>query len=316
MPVVPFLVGPTASGKTALALLLARRFKVHLISADSRQIYRWLDIGTAKPTLAERSQVVHHFVDCLDPQQTFSAGEFSQQARAKIAELSSQDIIPLIVGGSGLYISALADDFFSGPSADREFRDRLRLRAQTEGIAALYQELIKVDPVAARTILPGDYRRLERALEIYALTGMPISYMRKQKSNPPSYQPLLVGLAWSRPQLYDRINLRCQQMLDSGFIQEVNNLLTVHKFAPLTCPALDSVGYHEVVLYLKGAVDYEEMVRLFQRNSRRFAKRQISWFKRDSRIHWVERDDSIPVEQSAQLIGDIFIQHGIKSSMD
>ncbi|RJP77269.1 MAG: tRNA (adenosine(37)-N6)-dimethylallyltransferase MiaA [Candidatus Zixiibacteriota bacterium] len=298
LPPVPFLVGPTASGKTALSLILAERLGTEIISADSRQLYRGMALGTAQPTPAELAQVPHHFIACLEPDEPFSAGEYGRQARAKILELLGRGIVPLVVGGSGLYVSALADDFFTGPSADPALRDRLKLRAQSEGVHKLHEELKAVDPEAAARIMPTDYRRIERALEIWQLTGLPISALRKSQANPPPYRPVLVGLEWPRAELYARIERRCRQMLDEGLLDEVRSLVD-RGLTPAQCNALDSVGYVEPLQYLHGEIDYEEMVRLFTRNTRRFAKRQISWFKRDARIAWVEMREGRPVEAAA-----------------
>ncbi len=312
-PKIPFIVGPTASGKTAVSLIVARALAAHIISADSRQLYQHMEIGTAQPTAKERAQVPHHFVGCLKPTDSFSAGEYCRQARTKIAELRGQSIIALVVGGSGLYISALADDFFRGPAADQAIRDRIKAVTQEEGMAKLYEELQKIDPLAAEKILPGDYRRIERALEIYHLTGIPISQLRRQNANPPPYSPVLVGLQWPRQQLYARINARCMQMLERGLIAEVEHLRNLG-LTSSTCNALDSVGYVEVLQYLEGRADYNEMVRLFQRNTRRFAKRQISWFKRDSRLFWVNVDLWTPMENIAEQVLGIFRREGIEAN--
>jgi len=308
---VPLFVGPTASGKTEVALIVARELQAEIISADSRQLYRGLRIGTAQPSAEQRAQVPHHFVDCIEPTEDFSAGEYGRQARAKILELLEQRITPLVVGGSGLYLSALADDFFSGPSADPQIRGQLKARAAREGVQTLHQELQKVDRTAAARILPSDYRRIERALEIYYLTGIPISQLRKQKADPPPYSPILVGLQWPRQQLYARINARCLKMLEEGLIEEVKDLIFTKKLDAKRCNALNSVGYAEVIQYLQGQVDYPEMVRLFQRNTRRFAKRQISWFGRDGRISWMKTDMSAKVEDIAGRVLDIFQGQGI-----
>jgi tRNA dimethylallyltransferase len=307
---VPFLVGPTASGKTELALLLARTLKAQIISADSRQLFRGLRIGTAQPTPDQLAAVPHHFVDCIEPTESFSAGEYGRQARALIERLLQEAITPLVVGGSGLYISALADDFFTGPSADPEFRARLRRRRDREGTAVLHRELQQIDPISAEKIMISDYRRIERALEIYHLTGIPISILRRKKSNPPPYQPVIVGLHWERPKLYERINLRCRRMLDDGLIEEVQRL-TASGLTPENCIALDSVGYKEIFAYLQGTVDEAEMLRLFQRNTRRFAKRQLSWFHRDDRIHWIHRDEARSVPQIVQEILRVYKNSGI-----
>lgn len=311
--VVPFLVGPTASGKTAVSLLLAEKLNAKIISADSRQLYRGMEIGTAQPAQEELARVPHHFVGCLDPETNFSAGEYGRLARAKIEELSSRKRTALVVGGSGLYISALVDDFFNGPPSDPEIRNRLKTLAGERGVHRLFQDLEKIDPAAAKKIMPNDYRRIERALEIYYLTGLPISAMRKQKANPPPYRPVMVGIDRPRDQLYDRINHRCLEMLEAGLVDEVKGLLYKRNLSASNCNALNSVGYSEVIQYLKGQVDYAEMVRLFQRNSRRFAKRQIGWFKRDQRITWIETKDEVAIEETVTQVLDVYAGAGIES---
>ncbi len=317
MDKVPFLVGPTASGKTAVAVILGRNWNAEVISADSRQVYRGMAIGTAQPTPAELRLLPHHFISCLDPDQNFSAGEYGRQARQKIQDLLKTGKIPFVVGGSGLYVSALADDLFSGPSADAQIRSRLRETAEKEGVETLYRRLREVDAQAAEKILPSDYRRIERALEIYLLTGIPISEMRRRKSNPPPYQPVMAGLKWERKQLYERINRRCIKMLEEGLISEVKQLVAGKDLDDpnfLTrYNALNSVGYVEVIQYLKGDIDYDEMVRLFQRNTRRFAKRQLSWFGRDKRITWVEVSAGDTCETIAERLSEIYRHAGITS---
>jgi len=302
--IVPFIVGPTASGKTEISIFVAKQLQAEIISADSRQLYRGLRLGSSQPTLEQRHQIPHHFIDGVEPDVNFSAGEFGRQARAKIQELLDRGVTPLVVGGSGLYISALADDFFTGPSADPQIREQLKARAAAEGVSALYQELQRVDPSAAAKILLSDYRRIERALEIYYVTGVPISQLRRQKANPPPYSPVLVGLEWPRKELYERINQRCLQMLEDGLIEEVKELIFTKRLDPSRCNALNSVGYAEVIQHLQGKIDYAEMVRLFQRNTRRFAKRQISWFGRDERIRWVKMESHRRPEAAAAEILD------------
>lgn len=307
---VPFLVGPTASGKTELALRIARRWKTQIISADSRQLYKGMHIGTAQPTPDQLAVVPHHFVDCMDPSEPFSAGEYGRRARALIEQLLQAGVTPLVVGGSGLYVSALADDFFTGPSADLDFRLRLRDRRDRVGTAALYRELQQADPISAEKIMVSDYRRIERALEIYHLTGIPISELRRKKANPPPYHPVIVGLFWERQKLYERINLRCRRMLDDGFIEEVRQLRS-SGLTPENCIALDSVGYKEVFSFLNGELDESEMLRLFQRNTRRFAKRQLSWFHRDDRIYWIQRDETRSLQETVQEVIQIYKNNGI-----
>jgi tRNA dimethylallyltransferase len=315
MAKVPFLVGATASGKTAVAIEVAEKVGAEIISADSRQIYKDMVIGSAQPTKEETDRVPHHFIDYLNIDKTFSAGEYGRQARAKIAELQEKVIVPFVVGGSGLYISALANDFFRGPSADPEIRAQLKGINVREGTQKLHEKLKEVDPDSAEKIMPSDYRRIERALEIYYLTGMPISEVRRQEANPPAYQPVMLGLQWPRDQLYERINRRCLQMLEIGLIDEVKSLIEgkdTHQPDFLTeYNALNSVGYVEVIQYLKDDIDYDEMVRLFQRNTRRFAKRQISWFGRDERIAWIPIDDSKNLSELAMEVSKPYSQMGI-----
>ncbi|MFH1862760.1 MAG: tRNA (adenosine(37)-N6)-dimethylallyltransferase MiaA [bacterium] len=317
---VPFLVGPTASGKTEIALIIAEKLGSEIISADSRQLYQGMEIGSAQPNAAELGRIPHHFIACLEVQTTFSAGEYSRLARAKIVDLLDRQIVPLVVGGSGLYIATLADDFFAGPSADPEIRSRFRQIAAAEGIQRLYQELTKVDPDSAQKIMPTDYRRIERALEIYHLTGIPISEMRKTKANPPPYHPIMVGLKWQRETLYARINARCLKMLEMGLLEEVSRLWDQVRVsgddALIQCNALNSVGYAEVIRYFQGGYDYAEMVRLFQRNSRRFAKRQISWFARDQRITWIPMDEFDDAQAVAAYVCELYSKAGIKAEIE
>lgn len=312
---VPFLVGPTASGKTAVSLIAAEKLGARIISADSRQIYRGMAIGTAQPRPDELARVPHHFVGCLDPEENFSAGEYGRQARAIIAELLDKGIVPLVVGGSGLYISALADDFFSGPAADSDIRAKLREIAKKKGSDVLHRKLQKVDSASAGKIIPSDYRRIERALEVYYLTGIPISELRREKANPPPYTPVMAGLEWPRDQLYDRINARCLRMLEDGLIEEVKTLIAGKKIDRndfwISFNALNSVGYVEVIEYLQGHIDYAEMVRLFQRKSRRFAKRQIAWFGRDWRIRWIKMDENISIETCVDQVLEWYREAGI-----
>jgi tRNA dimethylallyltransferase len=314
---IPFLIGPTASGKTAVSIIIATLLNAEIISADSRQLYKGMTIGTAQPTPEELEKVPHHFIACIEPHERFSAGEYGRQARSRIESLYNDHVLPLVVGGSGLYLSALIDDFFSGPSADPDIRVKIKAVADGKGLDHLYSELLMVDPVSAAKILPGDYRRIERALEIFYLTGIPISQMRQQASNPPDYEPIIVGLHWERPDLYDRIGRRCLKMLDEGLIDEVKHLLELYPSSSETIwseiNALNSVGYVEAIQYLSGQVDYDETVRLFQRNTRRFAKRQLSWFRRNDRIHWIKVDSNMTVLEVAQAIIGVYHNQGIAS---
>ncbi len=285
LPVVPVIVGPTASGKSAVALAVARRLKGEIISADSRQVYRGMDIGTAKPSKEERTEIPHHFVDELPPDREFNAGEFGDAGRGLITDIARRGRVPIVAGGSGLYIRSLIDGFFEGPGADKAIRASLQERLEAHGIAPLLHELRKVDPVSAERIDPTKPRRIIRALEVFHLTGRPLSLQQEQRKIPIAFRPLLFGLLWERAALYRRIEERCDRMLAEGLLEEIDNLER-NGYTP-ALNSLNTVGYVEGFSYRRGEIGYAEMVRLMKQNSRRYAKRQITWFRRDERISWL-----------------------------
>jgi tRNA dimethylallyltransferase len=277
------IVGPTASGKSSLALLLAKSLHGEIISADSRQVYKYLDIGTAKPTTAQRRQVKHHFVDLLDPDEPFSAGEFGRKGRETIDDIFRRKKVPIAVGGSGLYVKSLIDGFFDVPSANNEVRRQLYKRLENEGAEALLDELWDIDRVSAARMLQSNTRRIVRALEVYELTGIPLSKLQDQRIRI-DFTPLMIGLEWDRKALYDRINKRVETMLQAGLLDEVRDLLA--RGYSEAKNSLQTVGYQEAISHLKGKIDYETMVELIKRNTRRYAKRQLTWFRADKRIQW------------------------------
>lgn len=287
------LVGPTASGKTPVSLLLASRLEVEIISADSRQIYKLMDIGTAKPSRSERRKVKHHFVDRFFPDREFNAGEFGRLGRRAIERIFGNGKIPLVVGGSGLYVQSLIDGFFDGPPADPQLRAELMRRAGAEGPEKLLEELRKVDPASAAAMLPSNIRRIIRALEVFRLTGVPISMLKKEKLER-NFTPVFAGLEWERADLYDRIDRRVDTMFADGLVDEVKRIEAAGFPAELN--ALQTVGYREVIDYLRGALSLESAIDLVKRNSRRYAKRQLTWFRRDDRIRWfhVGREEDFP----------------------
>jgi tRNA dimethylallyltransferase len=282
------IVGPTASGKSSLALLVAKSLDGEIISADSRQVYRYLDIGTAKPTKAQRRQVKHHFVDLLDPDEAFSAGEFGKRGRETIDDIFRRKKVPIVVGGSGLYVKSLIDGFFEGPSADNDVRRQLYERLEDEGAEALLTELRELDAVSAARMLASNTRRIVRALEVYELTGIPLSKLQDQRIRI-DFTPLMFGLQWDRKVLYDRINERVETMLQDGLLDEVRNVLA-RGYSEAT-NSLQTVGYQEAISHLQGKIDYETMIELIKRNTRRFAKRQLTWFRGDQRIQWLPVSD-------------------------
>ena len=285
LPRILVLVGPTCSGKTTISLGLATQLNGEIISADSRQIYKYLDVGTAKPPPAERAAIKHHFVDDLLPDQEFNAGEFGRRGREVVARIFRQQRLPIVAGGSGLYIRSLIDGFFEGPGADEGFRVAMEKHVNAGNIGYLLEELKKVDPVSASTIDPTKPRRIIRALEVHHLTGQPLSKLHRERKVQVGFHPVLFGLRWKREELYKRIELRCDGMIANGLLKEVEHLATMGYSDSQN--ALNTVGYAESFAYRRGEISSDEFVRLFKQNSRRYAKRQLTWFKRDQRIKWV-----------------------------
>jgi tRNA dimethylallyltransferase len=296
---VPVLVGPTASGKTAVSITIARELGAEIISADSRQLFTLMDIGTAKPSLGERSAVVHHFIDELRPDADFNAGEFGKRGREMILEIFGRGKIPFVVGGSGLYIRSLVDGFFEGPGSDSEIRASLTSRLAEVGGAGLLEELRKVDPASAAGMLPSNTRRIVRALEVYRLTGTPISELQKADVFIP-FSPVMAGLRWERKELYDRINRRADTMVRDGLVDEVRRLRLEGYDSNLN--ALQTVGYKEAFEFLDGRIDHERMVDLIRQNTRRYAKRQMTWFRKDDRIQWFGCGEGRDLEETAQEV--------------
>ena len=246
------IVGPTASGKSHLAILLAERLNGEILSADSRQIYRYLNIGTAKPSTEELQKIPHHFIDILDPSQPYSAGEYGLQARARVSALLSESKQPILVGGSGLYVRAVIDGFFDGPGRNSEVREQLEREAKEVGNAAMLEKLRAVDPQSAENMSPTRLHRIIRALEVYQVTGKPISEHRSQQESVPPFSVLQFGLDWNRSVLYHRIDERVEWMLSSGLMKEVEELAANGFDKHLN--ALNTVGYKEAFEYLEDKI--------------------------------------------------------------
>jgi tRNA dimethylallyltransferase len=308
------LVGPTASGKTGLAVRLAERMSGDVVSADSRQIFKHLNIGTAKPAPEELHRVPHHFIDVFDPGREYSAGRYGQEARAKISELLAQGRQPILVGGSGLYVRAVIDGFFPGPGKNEEIREQLENEARALGPEALLDKLRGLDPDAAAKMDATNARRIIRALEVYYTTGQPISRLQKMQQTKPAFGVVQFGLEWNRQELYERIDRRVDRMLRDGLVDEVKQLIA--KGYSRKINALNTVGYKEVFDFLDGAITESEMSELIKRNTRRFAKRQLTWFRADKRIRWIAVDDRSDWAQIVQKILEEFrtAQEAIRSS--
>ncbi|WDN90455.1 tRNA dimethylallyltransferase [Desulfosarcina sp. BuS5] len=292
------ICGPTGIGKTSLAIKTAKLFSGEIISADSMQIYRYMNIGTAKPTLAEQTAVFHHMIDIIDPDEQFDAADFAAKARNVIAELCEKDILPFVVGGTGFYIKALQHGLFRARPADQKILIRLKEEAIKFGSSALHSRLEEIDSDAAHKIHCNDTFRIVRALETFESTGKKISeYQKEHNFGDNLFDVLKIGLAVDRNRLYERINKRVDLMLESGFADEVKNLL--EKGYNKNLKAMQSIGYRHLVEFIKGQSSWEKTVRLFKRDTRRYAKRQLTWFNADPEIIWL---DPAEIDQATKLI--------------
>lgn len=280
------IVGPTAVGKSRLAVKLAQKLNGEIVSGDAFQVYRGLNLGTAKLNAAEREGIPHHLIDVVSPQENFSVAAYRRLAEQAIREINERDKLPFLVGGTGLYINAVIYDYtFPEMPTDYELRERLKAIGRIKGPAYLHQRLQEVDPTAAANIKTGDVRRVIRALEVYQLTGRTLSSFHRLKDNPePRYRLALIGLYMDRALLYDRINQRVEEMLRLGLVEEVKSLL--EQGCSPAGNAMQALGYKEIVGYLQHQYDLPTAVELIKRNTRRYAKRQLTWFKRDNRIKW------------------------------
>jgi len=299
------ILGPTAVGKTEVGLHVAERLGAEIISADSAAVYRGMDIGTAKPTLEERARVPVHLIDVVEPDEPFTAAKFRELALEAIRDIQARGKRVLIVGGTGLYLRVLLHGFsLAPPPSDPALRRHLQQQVQQEGLTALYERLQRIDPAAAARIHPHDAVRIMRALEVYEMTGKPISeWQSRAKSELPA---LKFGLTMPRPLLYRRINERVDQMMAQGFLQEVQNLLS--KGYNRELPALKGLGYRYLIAYLMGEMGLDEAVQQWKRDTRRFAKRQMTWFRREPGVHWL--DASAGAGATAQTIVQMIEEQG------
>ena len=298
-PLIIVIVGPTAVGKSDIAFEVAKNIKGEIISADSMQVYRGMDKATSKPPMEYRKQIPHHLIDIVEPSADYSAADFKDKAEAVITTIALSGKTPIITGGTGLYIKSLLDGLFPGPKADWTLRGRLEEEAQDFGIDKLYQRLQEVDPEAALKIKPNDLRRIIRALEVYETAKSPISRLRKNtKGISEKYDIKIFGINMERADLYKRIDQRIDKMFENGLVEEAKKLIN----EKLSRSASQAIGYKEIFGYLKGEYDLEEARRVLKRDTRHFAKRQMTWFGKDKRIQWIERKEKDSAESIAQTI--------------
>ena len=283
---VLFILGPTAIGKTSIAVEIAKQIDGEVISADSRQIYKYFNIGTAKPSEENLLEVKHWFVDELEPDEDFSAGQFGELARERVDDILSRKKTPIVVGGSGLYVRALKDGLHEGDVKDDRVREALRKRLDEEGAEDLYDDLKKIDPVGAAKIHENDVQRILRLMEVYLVAGKPLNELQKKISPPANFESFMFGLIMPREKLYERINKRVDEMIENGLIAEVANI-RVKGYLP-SLNSLNTVGYKEVFQYFDGSLSFDEMVDKIKMDSRRYAKRQLTWFKADDKIEWLD----------------------------
>ncbi|NDY71640.1 tRNA (adenosine(37)-N6)-dimethylallyltransferase MiaA [Desulfobacter hydrogenophilus] len=281
------ICGPTGIGKTGFAIALARELNGEIIGADSMQIYKYMDVGTAKPDERERQLAIHHLVDFLDPADNFDAKRFTTLADQAISGIAKRGRVPVVAGGTGLYIRALIHGLFRGRAACPTTLNQLNQTLEEKGGRALHEQLAECDPKAAEQIHPNDGFRIVRALEVFLTTGIPISKCRQThdfKSD--RYQSLTFGLHMDRKLLYDRINQRVDIMMAQGLLDEVKSL--VNQGYSLELKSMQSIGYRHMGMYIKGEVSLEEAVRLLKRDTRRYAKRQFTWFNKEKNLIWID----------------------------
>lgn len=280
------IAGPTAVGKTAVAIELAKKLSTEIISADSRQFFREMAIGTAKPTSEELSQAKHHFVDSHSITESFSVGDFEKEGLALLDDIFKTHGTAILVGGSGLYIKAICEGFDELPTASPGVRERLNQEFKDKGITWLQQKLKSADPIYYERVDLNNPQRLIRALEVFESTGKPFSSYRKAAANERPFKSIKIGLNLPRKILYQRIDLRVDEMVKQGLVDEVRSLLPYRHLS-----ALNTVGYSELFDYFDGKTDFETAISLIKQNTRRFAKRQLTWFRKDKDILWFQPDE-------------------------
>ncbi len=302
--IVIVIAGPTCSGKTEVGIKAAEKIGGEIISADSRQVYKHLTIGTAKPSQEELLRVKHHFIDELEPDVDFNASKFEVEAIEKIQKIFAEGKTPIVVGGSGLYIRALVDGIMNSVDTDSEYREELYTLREKFGNEYLYNMLKKVDPKSADEMLPQNWKRVVRSLEVFHITGKPIWKHQEEFKRNINFEFIQYGLRWNRELLYQNINERVDKMIEYGLVKEVEEILKKNFSKELY--SLNTVGYKEIISFLDGDISLERAVELIKRNTRRYAKKQLTWFNADSRINWLEIGSRADLEDAADKIAARF----------
>jgi tRNA dimethylallyltransferase len=302
-PLVILLLGPTGSGKTALSLALGEQFNGEIVSCDSVAVYRGMDLGTAKPTSEERARLPHHLIDIADPNQPFTAGEYSRLAREALRDISARHRIPIVTGGTGLYLRALTEGLFAGPARQQDLRDRLTRSMERRSVTWLHRVLTRLDPATAARIHANDIPKLIRAIEVCLAARKPMSQVLARDPLT-GYRLLRIGLNPPRQQLYDRLNFRCAAMFAAGLVEETRSLLMMYG----AIKALDSLGYRQARCVVQSLCSLNEAIEKAQQGHRNYAKRQLTWFRREPDVHWIAAfGDGADAQRAAADV----VQHAI-----
>ncbi len=296
-PKVLFIVGPTGSGKSAFAFKLAKKLRGEIISADSMQVYKGMDIGTDKPSRWIRRQIPHHLLDCIDVSREFSVYEYRERALSAVKRILKKGKLPIVAGGTGLYVKALVDGFSPQPGKNEEVRNRLAAEAREKGLDYLYRKVQEKDPVVAGRVHPHDEKRIIRALEVLEISGKRLSDWEKETVSL-AYRFWMIGIQLERDEIYRRINERVDAMFKKGLVKEARRIF----FRQLSLTARQAIGYSELFDYFEGKMSLEEAREKIKQYTRNFAKRQLTWFRRDSRIRWLKNADAAGVREVAAMI--------------
>jgi len=293
------ILGPTAVGKSELALDLAAELHGEIVNADSHQVYRYLDIGTGKPSVEDRNRVPHHLIDIVNPDEEFNAALFRRLAMTDIGDIHRRERKAIVCGGTGFYLKALTQGLFVGPGQDSRIREKLERNIGENGLAVLYNRLVKIDPSVTSTIHPNDRQRIIRALEVYELTGKPLSEWQKEHAfGDDPYKIVKIGLNRDRAGLYDRINRRCERMIQDGILEEVRGL--IDKGYGLELKPLRSVGYRQMGAVINGALRLEDALEEMKQETRHLAKRQLTWFRSDAEIRWFHPNEKLAIIEAVK----------------